>query len=540
MLFILAGSLSFLISSIILIFRSLSQKKYNKPLLFLITITLFAVFPLYLLARYFNPITAIRKLKKQKGLLKLNRHTISTVITGILLMGAVVALILPVWVGTYIGAAALTLDRLNLVTDTIPVAGTGSMYPTFPKGLGKTLKEQTKELVGTPGMMRYPSGFSLFGQKFFSYDIGRGDIVSFYNAKTVEITKKDGLDPSGFIKRVIALPGDKIEIRDGLLLLNSKPQKEPYIAKAHSTFGGDFLPDCKTLTIPANKLFVMGDNRKGSGDSRHELALIDFKDINHVIPLKSQKGVLDKNWHNTDKDFDEATKIKLDKTKYLQLLNEKRKEAGVKPLAYQTKLEISAAKRGTVMLENDDLSFEATRSGYTMDQAMADAGYYNVTWGEIPTLGYYEADELLDNQFQFPDFKNFLLRGDFQDIGVAEVEGTLNGCPAQVIVQHFAGYVPPNYKQSDIDGWKDLLSKIKAIQPGWGKLKESTDFYNKYKQDVDRINEVISIRVSNISAIISRMEANQWLTADEKKMIPQDVDLAKEQDSLATKLNNNH
>ena len=32
--------------------------------------------------------------------------------------------------------------------------------------------------------------------------------------------------------------------------------------------------------------------------------------------------------------------------------------------------------------------------------------------------------------------------------------GEMNGCPVQIVVQHVAGYVPPNYKQADIEGWK--------------------------------------------------------------------------------------
>jgi len=47
-----------------------------------------------------------------------------------------------------------------------------------------------------------------------------------------------------------------------------------------------------------------------------------------VLPLKNQIGVLDRDWRDTSKDFDEASEIKMDKDKYLELLNEKRKEIG--------------------------------------------------------------------------------------------------------------------------------------------------------------------------------------------------------------------
>ncbi len=446
-------------------------------------------------------------------------------------------ILVPVWISSYKLTAFLVLDKLNLVEDYIPLSGTGSMYPTFPKGEGKTPEEQSKEIVGTTGMMRYPSGLNLFGYKLFSYEIERGDIVSFYNFKTAEITTKDGDKPRGFVKRVIALPADTLEIKDGVLLLNGKPQKEPYIFKARSTFGGEFLADCKSLTVPAGKLFVMGDNRKGSGDSRHTLGLIEFKDIDHVIPLKKQKDTLDKNWRKTDKDLEEISKIKLDKNRYLELLNQKRREAGAGPLRYQTRLETSAASRGKISLKYNDLSFEATRSGYTMKKALSDAGYSNITYGETSALGYYEAEELIENQFSFPDSKKFLLNQDFQDIGIAEVEGQLNGCPAQIVVGHLAGYVPPNYDQETINPWKKLLSDLKSIQPNWANLKEYPDFYSKNKRDIDRMNEIISQRINIASAVISKLEANVWLTEAENQMVKQDEKLNEEQDSLATKLN---
>jgi len=125
----------------------------------------------------------------------------------------------------------------------------------------------------------------------------------------------------------------------------------------------------------------------------------------------------------------------------------------------------------------------------------------------------------------------------FQEIGIAEVEGDIDGCPTQVTVQRFAGCVPPNYKEEDIDGWKNFLLRLRKIQPGWARLKESKEFYKKNKQDIDRINEIISIRITNISAIVDKMEVNQRLNTAEKRMIEQNKVLLDEQEIIAARLN---
>ena len=172
-------------------------------------------------------------------------------------------ILLPVWSIPYLLAFQLTKVSLGYTNTPNSVSGTGSMYPTFPKGEGKTVKEQSKEIVATPGMLPYPNGLVLLGKRYLNHQLGRGDIVTFFNNKTKEISERDSGEAHGFIKRIIGLPGDKIELREGVLYLNNEPQKEPYIARARSTFGGGFIPECKTLTVPENKLIVMGDNRKG-------------------------------------------------------------------------------------------------------------------------------------------------------------------------------------------------------------------------------------------------------------------------------------
>ena len=538
---ILLGCLAFLVGVISFTAQLISKRSQKKQSIIVFLIKLFlllAILPLYLLVYIFKPLRVIKKLKREgiKGLLR--EFSIKPLLAKTVALILILTVVFPIWIGGYAIAiaGARALKAIGYNSEIIPVSGTGSMYPTFPKGEGKDSKELAKQIVSTVGMMRYPNGLVIGGRRFFGYEIDRGDIVVLENGKIKEMTKKMFGFPSGWVKRVIGLPGDTIELREGIVYLNDEPLKEPYTAQPRSTFGETFLSECKKITVPENSVFVMGDNRKGSGDSR-EVGFIELSAIKNVLPLKNQRGVLDKAWRNTAKDFDETSKIKLDKEKYLQLLNKKRKEVGAKELKYQPKLETSASKRAEVILKFDDFSFEATKSGYTMAKAMRDANYSNIVWGEAPTQGYYEAEELIDNQFQFPESKKFLTDKTYQEIGIAEVEGEINGCLTQVIVQHFAGYVPPNYKQTDIEVWKSNLSRLKEIQPSWVRLKEYKEFYEKNKQDVDRINEIISIRIANISTIVARMEANQWFIAAEQNMVNQDKLLYDEQEEIATRLN---
>jgi len=81
----------------------------------------------------------------------------------------------------------------------------------------------------------------------------RGDVIVF----------KYPLDPKrDFIKRVIGVPGDTVEIKDSELIINGKPVLEPYLPQ------GLKFADYGPVTVPQDKFLMMGDNRNNSEDSR--------------------------------------------------------------------------------------------------------------------------------------------------------------------------------------------------------------------------------------------------------------------------------
>ncbi len=79
------------------------------------------------------------------------------------------------------------------------------------------------------------------------------------------LTKKDKFTNERYVKRIIGIPGDIIEIDDnGRVLVNGETENKPYVLG--QTFKGDMEYPFK---VPENNFFVMGDNRELSKDSRH-------------------------------------------------------------------------------------------------------------------------------------------------------------------------------------------------------------------------------------------------------------------------------
>ncbi len=102
----------------------------------------------------------------------------------------------------------------------------------------------------------------------------RGDIVVF-KAPPTEVCAAIECE---YIKRVVALPEERVRIENGQVYINSKPLYEPYLSGDVYTSAGDFLLEEEDKLVPSEYYLLLGDNRSGSRDGR-DFGFIAKKDI---------------------------------------------------------------------------------------------------------------------------------------------------------------------------------------------------------------------------------------------------------------------
>ena len=111
------------------------------------------------------------------------------------------------------------------------------------------------------------------------YKIGEpknGDVIVFKS----DLEKNDGTTKD-LVKRIIGVAGDKVVIKDGKVYLNDKLLDETYLSEGMDTTGD------VDIVVPEGKLFVLGDNREVSLDSRYEqVGLVDVNDVEGKVLVR--------------------------------------------------------------------------------------------------------------------------------------------------------------------------------------------------------------------------------------------------------------
>lgn len=87
----------------------------------------------------------------------------------------------------------------------------------------------------------------------------RGDVIVFKSPHNPDIE---------YIKRIIGVPGDEVMVKDSEVYVNGRQLKEPYIAAKTNLWEGGFSKNGEGAKVADGMLFVMGDNRPRSSDSR--------------------------------------------------------------------------------------------------------------------------------------------------------------------------------------------------------------------------------------------------------------------------------
>lgn len=133
-------------------------------------------------------------------------------------------------------------------------------------GLALLLKALVVQSFAIPSESMFPTltrGDRVLVNKlsYRTHELRRGDVVVFARPPGAPAARPG--DPADLIKRVIGLPGETIRTRNGSVEIDGRVLREPYLADDVRTLGID-----NPVTIGANEVFVLGDNRGQSADSR--------------------------------------------------------------------------------------------------------------------------------------------------------------------------------------------------------------------------------------------------------------------------------
>jgi signal peptidase I len=174
--------------------------------------------------------------------------------------------ILAVVVGTLViaGAAAFYLSRLSQVARANQCRGAANGCTVLVRVVGQSMAPT----------LRDGQSVSVDTSAYLAKGPRTGDLVAFTTPQ-----------PEGgeAVRRIIAVPGDRLRIVNGVVFVNGKALPEPYLPEAWA-FNNNWPPNAPAADIPAHTYFLLGDNRNHSADSR-DFGLVDVRSIIGKVPL---------------------------------------------------------------------------------------------------------------------------------------------------------------------------------------------------------------------------------------------------------------
>jgi signal peptidase I len=132
-----------------------------------------------------------------------------------------------------------------------------SMYPTFVDGQYVLVNKAVYGRLDTTAIAKWVPFVRATGEQYVFHPPRRGDVIVFHPPPPNDPTRD-------FIKRVIGLPGDTVDVRGGQVFVNGAPVPESFIHQPTVSLN----PCFQHVTLKADQFYVMGDNRGNSSDSR--------------------------------------------------------------------------------------------------------------------------------------------------------------------------------------------------------------------------------------------------------------------------------